>query len=131
MDDLNQQKRIDFVLEHQEEIQNLCRTRYFDTMVLRLWESIHVIRGRLDLIEEPSARKAEMRTLEEAQKSMARTTFNEEQRARSQQAWHAAGEMLKVLFETAKPSPELTLACRALEECTMWHSKAISNESKE
>lgn len=71
-----------------------------------------------------------MRTLEEAKKSIARVTFSEEQRERSQKAWNKVAEVLDVFFETAKPSAELTLACRALEEATMWHSKAISNESK-
>jgi hypothetical protein len=71
-----------------------------------------------------------MRTLEEAIKSMARVTFTEDQRDRSKKAWEATQEVLKVYFETAKPSAELTLACRALEEACMWHSKAVSNESK-
>lgn len=71
-----------------------------------------------------------MRNLDEAKRSMARTTFTEEQRARSQKAWTAVERVLDTFFETAQPSPELTLACRALEEATMWHSKAISNESK-
>lgn len=71
-----------------------------------------------------------MRTLEEAKKSMARVNFTEDQRARSQKAWTAVEQVLDVFFETAKASPELTLACRALEEATMWHSKAISNEGK-
>lgn len=71
-----------------------------------------------------------MKTLEEAKRSLARTTFTEEQRLRSQQAWMAAEKLITVFFDTAKPSPELTLACRAIEEATMWHSKAISNESK-
>lgn len=71
-----------------------------------------------------------MKTIDEAKKSMARTTFTEDQRARSYEAWNAVEGVLDVFFKTAKPSPELTLACRALEEATMWHSKAISNESK-
>jgi hypothetical protein len=71
-----------------------------------------------------------MKTVEEAIKSLSRVTFNEEQRARSQKAWLAAEEFLKVLFDTSTPSPELTRACRAVEESVMWHSKAISNESK-
>lgn len=71
-----------------------------------------------------------MKTLEEAKKSMARVTFTEDQRARSQKAWNAVESVLETFFATALPSPELTLACRALEEATMWHSKAISNESK-
>lgn len=71
-----------------------------------------------------------MRTLEEAKKSMARVTFDEDQRERSQEAWNAASGVLDTFFATAKPSAELTLACRALEEAVMWHSKAISNESK-
>lgn len=71
-----------------------------------------------------------MRTLEDAKKSMARTTFTDDQRTRSQKAWEATEKVLEVYFETAQPSPELTLACRALEEATMWHSKAISNETK-
>lgn len=71
-----------------------------------------------------------MRTVEEAKKSMARVTFTEDQRERSQIAWEAVSSVLDVFFATAKPSPELTLACRALDEATMWHSKAISNESK-
>lgn len=71
-----------------------------------------------------------MKTVEEAKKSLARVTFTEDQRARSTQAWEAAGQLLDTLWATAKPSAELTLACRSLEECVMWHSKAISNESK-
>lgn len=71
-----------------------------------------------------------MRTIEEAKKSMARVTFSEEQRARSQAVWLEAEKFLDVLWQNAKPSAELTLASRALEECVMWHSKAISNESK-
>ncbi len=71
-----------------------------------------------------------MKSILEAKSSLARVTFTEEQRARSQKAWLAAEKLLEVLFETAKPSAELTLACRAIEEATMWHSKAISNESK-
>lgn len=71
-----------------------------------------------------------MRTIEEAQKSLARVTFSEEQRKRSQDVWLAAGDFLKTMWGTATPSPELTLASRALEEAVMWHSKAISNESK-
>lgn len=61
---------------------------------------------------------------------MARVTFSEEQRARSQHVWAEAEKFLEVLFANAKPSPELTLACRALEQSVMWHSKAISNENK-
>jgi hypothetical protein len=72
----------------------------------------------------------DMKTLEEAKKSLARVTFTEDQRARSQECWNAAAQVLEVMWRTAKPSSELTLACRALEEATMWHSKAISNESK-
>lgn len=71
-----------------------------------------------------------MRTIEEAKKSLARVTFNDEQRARSQKVWNEAEKFLDVLWNNAKPSPELTLAVRALEESVMWHSKAISNESK-
>lgn len=71
-----------------------------------------------------------MKTLEEAKTSMARVTFTQDQRSRSEQAWNAAAKLLETFFETAKPSAELTLACRSLEEATMWHSKAISNESK-
>jgi len=71
-----------------------------------------------------------MRTLEDAKKSMARVTFTDDQRARSQKAWDATAKLLDIYFETAQASPELTIACRALEEATMWHSKAISNESK-
>lgn len=64
---------------------------------------------------------------------MARVTFTEDQRARSGAAWLAAAQLLEVFWTTAHdvPSPELTLACRAIEEATMWHSKAISNESKQ
>lgn len=72
-----------------------------------------------------------MRTVEEASKSLARTTFTEEQRARSQHVWLEADKFLKIMWENAKPSAELTLATRALEEAVMWHSKAISNESKQ
>lgn len=71
-----------------------------------------------------------MMNLEEAKKSLARVTFTSDQRARSQIAWTAAELFLATLFGTATPSPELTLAVRAVEEATMWHSKAISNESK-
>lgn len=71
-----------------------------------------------------------MQTIEQAKKSMARVTFTEEQRARSQAVWKEAEKFLEVLWANAKPSPELTLASRALEESVMWHSKAISNESK-
>ena len=71
-----------------------------------------------------------MRTLEEAKKSMARVNFTEDQRARSQKAWDATSKLLEVYYETAQPSSELNIACRALEEATMWHSKAISNEGK-
>lgn len=71
-----------------------------------------------------------MKTIEEAKKSLARVTFNEDQRVRSQQAWTEAEKIIDTFFATAKPSPELTLACRAVEEAVMWHSKAISNESK-
>lgn len=71
-----------------------------------------------------------MKTLEEAKKSLARVTFTEDQRTRSQTAWGAAEDLVDTFFATAKPSAELTLACRAIEEAVMWHSKAISNESK-
>ena len=71
-----------------------------------------------------------MRTIEEAKKSLARVTFTDEQRQRSQNVWLEAEKFLDVLWNNAKPSPELTLAVRSLEECVMWHSKAISNESK-
>jgi len=71
-----------------------------------------------------------MRTVEEAKKSMARVTFSDEQRTRSQKVWTEAEKFLEVLWANAPASPELTLASRALEESVMWHSKAISNESK-
>ena len=71
-----------------------------------------------------------MRTVEDAKKSLARVTFTEDQRERSQKAWSSVENIIDVFFETAQPSAELTLACRALEEAVMWHSKAISNESK-
>lgn len=71
-----------------------------------------------------------MKTIEDAKKSMARVTFTDEQRERSKLVWLEAEAFLEVLFANAQPSAELTLACRALEECVMWHSKAISNESK-
>jgi hypothetical protein len=71
-----------------------------------------------------------MKNLVEAKKSLARVTFTEDQRQRSQKAWSACADLLEVFFQTAQPSAELTLACRAIEEACMWHSKAISNESK-
>lgn len=71
-----------------------------------------------------------MKNLEEAKKSLARVTFTDEQRDRSKFVWEEAGKFLDVLWSTAKPSAELTLASRAIEEAVMWHSKAISNESK-
>lgn len=71
-----------------------------------------------------------MRTLEDAKKSLARVTFNDEQRKRSQHVWNEAEKFLEVMWANAPASPELTLATRALEEAVMWHSKAISNESK-
>jgi hypothetical protein len=71
-----------------------------------------------------------MNTLEGALKSLSRVTFTEEQRKRSQFVWDEAGKFLKVMWDNASPSPELTLASRAIEEAVMWHSKAISNESK-
>lgn len=71
-----------------------------------------------------------MMDLDEAKLSLKRVTFTEEQRDRSNKVWLEAAAFLEVLFVNARPSPELTLACRALEECVMWHSKAISNESK-
>ena len=74
-----------------------------------------------------------MTSLEDAKLSLRRVTFTEDQRARSQIAWQAGETFLEALWATAygKPSAELTLACRAVEEAVMWHSKAISNESKE
>lgn len=74
--------------------------------------------------------REQMKSLEEATKSLARVTFTDEQRARSETVWKAAADFLKVMWDNAMPSPELTLATRALEESTMWHSKAISNEGK-
>lgn len=71
-----------------------------------------------------------MKTIEEARKSLARVTFTEEQRERSQVTWKEAEKFLEIMWLNASPSPELTLAVRALEEALMWHSKAISNESK-
>lgn len=71
-----------------------------------------------------------MKTLQEASKSFARVTFTEEQRTRSKTVWAEAEKFLKVMWDNAKPSSELTLASRALEEAVMWHSKAVSNESK-
>jgi|LauGreDrversion4_2_1035121.scaffolds.fasta_scaffold267459_2 hypothetical protein len=71
-----------------------------------------------------------MRSFDEAAKSLARVTFTDEQRERSQAVWSEGEKFLKVLWNNAKPSPELTLASRSLEEALMWHSKAISNESK-
>ena len=71
-----------------------------------------------------------MTTLQEALKSLARVTFTEEQRKRSQFVWDEAEKFLKCMWDNAEPSPELTLASRALEEALMWHSKAVSNESK-
>lgn len=71
-----------------------------------------------------------MKNVTEARQSLKRVTFTEEQRVRSQKVWIAAEAFLDVMWNTAKPSPELTLASRALEEATMWHSKAISNEGK-
>lgn len=71
-----------------------------------------------------------MKDIFEAKKSLERVTFSDEQRTRSQHVWNAAAHFLEVMWMNAQPSPELTLACRALEEATMWHSKAISNEFK-
>ena len=71
-----------------------------------------------------------MKTLQDAKTSLARVTFTEDQRKRSQFVWLEAEKFLEVLWANAQPSPELTLATRALEESVMWHSKAISNESK-
>lgn len=71
-----------------------------------------------------------MKSFDEASKSLARVTFTEEQRKRSTFVWDEADKFLKTMWENAKPSQELTLASRALEEAVMWHSKAISNESK-
>jgi hypothetical protein len=71
-----------------------------------------------------------MTTFEGALKSLSRVTFTEEQRKRSQFVWSEAEKFLKVMWDNASPSPELNLASRALEEAVMWHSKAISNESK-
>lgn len=71
-----------------------------------------------------------MGTLEEAKKSLARVTFTEDQRSRSTLVWEKAADFLEIMWQNAEPSAELTLASRALEEAAMWHSKAISNESK-
>lgn len=72
-----------------------------------------------------------MKTLDEAKKSLARVTFTEEQRSRSTYVWNEAEKFLVTMWNNAKPSPELALASRALEEAVMWHSKAISNEQKQ
>jgi hypothetical protein len=71
-------------------------------------------------------------TLSEAKKSLKRVTFTDDQRGRSQLAWTAAESFLDILWSTVhhQPSSELTLACRAVEEAVMWHSKALSNETK-
>jgi hypothetical protein len=71
-----------------------------------------------------------VQNFEQAAKSLARVTFTDEQRQRSQLVWLEAEKFLKVLWDNAQPSAELTLASRAVEESVMWHSKAISNESK-
>ncbi len=71
-----------------------------------------------------------MRTFEDAKKSLARVTFTDDQRVRSQFVWKQAESFLAIMWDSAQPSAELTLATRALEEACMWHSKAISNESK-
>lgn len=73
-----------------------------------------------------------MKTVVEAKSALARVTFSEDQRSRSQFAWKEAEKLLETLWITCndKPSAELTQACRKVEEALMWHSKAISNESK-
>ena len=71
-----------------------------------------------------------MRTLEDAKKSLSRAKLTEEQLLGLQRMQGASLEILETMFATAKPSPELTLACRSLEEAVMWHAKAVANESK-
>ncbi len=73
-----------------------------------------------------------MLNCEDAKKSLSRVTFTEDQRDRSKIAWNEGEKFLEILWETVhnKPSSELTLACRAVEQALMWHSKAVSNESK-
>lgn len=72
-----------------------------------------------------------MRTIEEAQRALKRVTFSDEQRARSQAVFEQAEAFLAFMWANAKPSAELTLATRSLQECLMWHSTAIANESKD
>jgi hypothetical protein len=67
---------------------------------------------------------------DDAARSLARVTFDEEQRERSKKVFLAAEEFLKIMWDNAKPSADLVLASRALEQAVMWHSKAISNENK-
>ncbi len=71
-----------------------------------------------------------MFTIESAMKSLKRVTFTDEQRARSTAVWEVAENLLQKMWKSAPSCPELTLASRALEEALMWHSKAISTESK-
>ena len=40
-------------------------------------------------------------------------------------------DFLNTLFDLANPGPELTIAVRKLEECVMWHAKAVKAEPGE
>jgi hypothetical protein len=70
-----------------------------------------------------------MRTLEDAKKSIKMVKLSDEQKARSQHVWEWADRFVELMWQTAKPCPELTKATRSLEEALLWHQKAIANEN--
>ena len=71
-----------------------------------------------------------MQTFHDAAKSLSRVGFNLDQVVIAQQVEEAAMKFLEVMWTNVKPCPELTMAVRKLEECVVWHSKAIASEKK-
>jgi hypothetical protein len=76
------------------------------------------------------AERNPMKTVSEARFSLLTPEQNPELKAKQQRLISKSYEMVEVMWETARASPELTTAVRKLEECILWHGKAMGNELK-
>ena len=71
-----------------------------------------------------------MRSITEARNALFTPEADDALKTKHKRVLTKAYELIEVMWETAYPSPELTTSIRKLEECLMWHGKAMANELK-
>lgn len=71
-----------------------------------------------------------MRNINDARRAIKTPELTEPYKAKQLKILNIAYDLVDTMWETAYPSPELTTSIRKLEECLMWHGKAMANELK-